>query len=235
MRKCRGEELCEDYSAHSSFKTSCQEEQMGMAEELDMDHVVHVVLALALQSSRAASHYPHTLPRIWRAESYHFLQFTSAAQGIDLAPQRNWILKKIPSFTLLSLCLCLPSCTAMCWAYGDYAALLGGNGKLHNCFAQLNTHQYIGDSRESDPHSNMVCGQQQAPVFNVYHSGTMAYCLDWGTVVIKLMFTGQLLFKKIPLKGHQFTCIIKALSAHYRAPGCKPGQIGTFHSLDGWK
>lgn len=108
MRKCRGEELWEDYSAHSSFKTSCQEEQMGMAEELDMDHVVHVVLALALQSSRAASHYPHTLPRIWRAESYHFLQFTSAAQGIDLAPQRNWILKKIPFFYIIVL-VSLPS------------------------------------------------------------------------------------------------------------------------------
>lgn len=36
MRKCRRGELCEDYPAHSSFKTSCQEEQMGMAEEMDM-------------------------------------------------------------------------------------------------------------------------------------------------------------------------------------------------------
>lgn len=37
-----------------------------------------------------------------------------------------------------------------------------------------NTHQYVGDNRESDRHSDMVWGQQQAPVFNVYHSGIMA-------------------------------------------------------------
>lgn len=36
MRKCRGEELCEDYPTHSSFKISWQEEQMGMAEEMDI-------------------------------------------------------------------------------------------------------------------------------------------------------------------------------------------------------
>lgn len=47
-------------------------------------------------------------------------------------------------------CLCLPSCTDTCQACGDYAALPGGNGKPHNCFAQLQTPPNICRTTENE-------------------------------------------------------------------------------------